>query len=84
MLVHNKEKLISIDEMMAILAAAKRELGGNAQLVRYDDGSDKLGVVRIESVTAENAVIRDLENGIAAWTLDEDKLGTPVRCMVLD
>ena len=84
MLVHNKEKLMSIDEMMAILAAAKGELGGNAQLVRYDDGSDKLGVMRIENVKAETAVIRDLGNSTAAWTPDEDKPGTPVRCLVLD
>jgi len=75
---------MSIDEMMAILAAAKGELGGNAQLVRYDHSSDKLGVMCIENVNAETAVIRDLGNSTAAWTPAEDNPGTPVRCLVLD
>jgi len=75
---------MTIAELRAILDEAARELGGGTQVVQRDDGSDKLGVVRIKSVTATTAVIEDLGNGIAAWTLSDEKRGTPVSCLLLE
>jgi hypothetical protein len=80
----NQEVNMSIDELMVTLTAAKKELGGNAEVVCYDSGSsDKLGVVRIEGSSVQTAVIEDL-GGQSAWTLDERKPGTKVRCLLLE
>lgn len=75
---------MSIDELMAALAVAREELGGDAEVVQRDDGSDPSGVVRIERITPAIAVIYDLGNGGCAWTLDEDKRGSAVKCLLLD
>lgn len=75
---------MTINELRAMLDQAERELGSEAQVVLRDDGSDKLGVVRIASVTATTAVIYDLRNGCAAWTLDDDRRGAVVKCLLLD
>ena len=75
---------MSIDELMAALAMARGELGGDAAVLQRDDGSDPAGVVRIERITPAIAVIYDIGNGAAAWTLDEDKRGTAVKCLLLD
>jgi hypothetical protein len=75
---------MSIDELLAALAVAREELGGDAKVVRRDDGSDPDGVVRIECITPAIAVIYDLGNGGCTWTLDEEKPGTTVRCLMLD
>ena len=75
---------MSIDELLAALAVAREELGGDAKVVQRDDGSDPDGVVRIERITPAIAVIYDLGNGGCAWTLDEEKPGTTVRCLMLD
>lgn len=75
---------MSIDELMAALAVAREELGGDARVVQRDDGSDPADVVRIERITPATAVIYDLGNGGCAWTLDEDKHGTAVKCLMLD
>lgn len=74
---------MSIDELMAVLAAAREILGGDTEVVQPDNGSDDVGVVRIDDVTATTAVIYDLGNGGCAWTLDEDQLGTKVKCLLL-
>lgn len=75
---------MTINELRAMLDEAEKKLGGDAQVVLRDDGSDPSGVVRIESVTATTAVIEDLGNGFAAWTLDDEKPGTVVRCLLLE
>jgi len=75
---------MSIDELMAALAMARGELGGDAAVLQRDDGSGPDGVVRIERITPAIAVIYDLGNGGCAWTLDEEKPGTTVRCLMLD
>lgn len=75
---------MSIDELMAALAMARGELGGDAAVLQRDDGSGPDGVVRIERITPAIAVIYDLGNGGCAWTLDEEKSGTTVRCLMLD
>lgn len=69
---------------MAALAVVREELGGDAEVVQCDDGSDPAGVVRIERITPAIAVIYDLGTGGCAWTLDEEKPGTTVRCLMLD
>lgn len=75
---------MTITELRAMLDAAEKEFGGDAQVVLRDEGSDPASVVRIESATATAAVIYDLGNGGAAWTLDTDRPGTNVRCLLLD
>jgi|GEM_PF-4488044 len=75
---------MTINELRAMLDQAEKELGGDAEVVLRDDGSDPAGVVRIKSVTATTAVIEDLGNGIAAWTLSDEKRGTPVSCLLLE
>ena len=75
---------MSIDELMAALAVAREELGGDADVVQRDDGSDPAGVVRIERITPAIAVIYDLGNGGCAWTLDDEQKGTVVQCLLLD
>jgi len=75
---------MSIDELMAALAVAREELGGDAEVVQRDDGSDPAGVECIERITPAIAVIYDLGDGGCAWTLDEEKPGTTVRCLMLD
>lgn len=75
---------MSIDELMAALAIAKEQLGGNTQVVRYDDGNHRLlSVVRIESTSVQTAVIEDF-GGLAGWTLNADLPGTQVPCLLLD
>jgi hypothetical protein len=75
---------MTINELRAMLDQAEKELGGDAEVVLRDDGSDHLGVVRIECVRLATAVIYDLGNGGAAWTLNEDRPGTTVQCLLLD
>jgi len=75
---------MTINELRAILDEAEQELGGDAQVVLRDDGTDASGVVRIASATATTAVIYDLGNGGCAWTLDDEKRGTVVKCLLLD
>lgn len=76
---------MSIDELLAVLQAARQQLGGSTQIVRYDDGSHRMmSVVRIESTSVQQAVIEDLGNGVAAWTLNEDRQGAKVRCLLLE
>jgi hypothetical protein len=75
---------MSIDELMAALALAKQQLGGSAQVVRYDDGSNRLlSVVRVEDSSVQTAVIEDL-GGQAGWTLNEDRPGARILCLLLD
>jgi hypothetical protein len=83
---NTKQKInMSIDELMATLAAAKQKLGGEAQVVRYDDGHHRLmNVVRIEDSSIQTAIIEDLGNGVAAWTLNEERPGAKVLCLLLD
>ena len=75
---------MTINELRAMLDQAAKELGGDAQVVLRDDGTDPAGVVRIKAVTATTAVIYDLGNGGAAWTLDDEKPGSVVKCLLLD
>jgi hypothetical protein len=75
---------MTIDELRAMLNDAKKELRGGAEVVLRDDGSDHLGAVRIERISATTAVIYDLGNSGCAWTLDEYMRGTNFRCLRLD
>jgi hypothetical protein len=70
---------MSIDELIEALTIARAQLGGNKQVVRYDDGNHRLlNVVRIESTSVQTAVIEDL-TGLAGWTLNADRPGEQVR-----
>jgi hypothetical protein len=43
-----------------------------------------LSVVRIDNTSLQTAVIEDLGNGVAAWTLNEERPGAKVLCLLLD
>lgn len=75
---------MTINELRALLDEAEKELGGDAEVVLRDDGTDASGVIRIQSVQPVQAVIYDLGNGGAAWTLDDEQQGTVVQCLLLD
>ena len=77
---------MNIDELIAVLQVAGQQLGGDTQVVRYDDGSavSLLSVVRINNTSLQTAVIEDLGNGVAAWTLNDDQPGPRVRCLLLE
>lgn len=75
---------MTINELRAMLHEAEKELGGDAEVVLRDDGTDASGVIRIQSVQPVQAVIYDLGNGGAAWTLDDEQQGTVVQCLLLD
>jgi hypothetical protein len=53
-------------------------------VVRYDYGStDGLSVVRVSGICVETTAIQELGNGVAGWTLDEDRPGARVTSLLL-
>jgi len=76
---------MNIDELMALLAEAKKELGGDADVLRYDYGtSNETDLVRIEVARPVTFLIYEIGNGTPIRTQDDSR-GTPsIRGLLLD